>query len=175
MPCEEHSGLMELVGHHIFDVTTAFLSAREVDRMLFVKAPIDGLPKCPEFGGKAVKPCELLKICKSAYGLLSEAPRLWYLRACELLTEIAFQELPMCKATFMWMVDGSVKVILCLHVVDGLLVASPSVLQQLKDMISEKFTIKEWQDLGVRSLWPSLESRRDMWTASSLMTVHRAD
>lgn len=64
---------------------------------------------------------ELLRVCKSAYGL-SEAPRLWYLRATELLVEIGFKEIPMCKATYIWKKGDSLDVaaILCLHVDDGI-------------------------------------------------------
>lgn len=40
-----------------------------------------------------------MRIVKSAYGL-SEAPRLWYLRAKKLLLEAGFEELSMARATF---------------------------------------------------------------------------
>ena len=113
----------------IFDVTTAFLSGKEVDRELVIKAPPEGLPECPEFGWPAIKPFELLKVCKSAYGL-SEAPRLWYLRARELLISIGFEELSMAKATFIMKKEGEVVCILCLHVDDGLLVIKPSEVKK---------------------------------------------
>ena len=132
-----------------FDVSTAFLSGKEVKREVYIRAPMDGLPACPQLGEKAVSPGELLRVCKSAYGL-SEAPRLWYLRATELLEEVGFREIPMCKATYIWKKDGSseVEAILCLHVDDGLLVAARSTLDYLKKAIDERFSIKEWQDLG---------------------------
>ena len=55
-----------------FDVSTAFLSGKEVQREVYIRAPMDGLPACPQLGEKAVAPGELLRVCKSAYGL-SEA------------------------------------------------------------------------------------------------------
>ena len=132
-----------------FDVSTAFLSGKEVKREVYIRAPLDGLPACPQLGEKAVAPGELLRVCKSAYGL-SEAPRLWYLRATELLVEVGFKEIPMCRATYIWKKEDSLEVaaILCLHVDDGLLVASKDTMDHLKKSINERFSIKEWQDLG---------------------------
>ena len=130
-----------------FDVTTAFLSGKEVSREVYIRPPPEGLPACEEAGEEAVSPEELLKVCKSAYGL-SEAPRLWYLRASEILTEIGYQELSMCRATFIYKEKDEVVSILCLHVDDGLVVASKKVMEAMKKSISAKFSIKEWQDLS---------------------------
>ena len=132
-----------------FDVTTAFLSGKEVDREVLIRAPPEGLPALPEHGEAAVKPGELLRVVKSAYGL-SEAPRLWYLRARELLLEIGFEELAMAKATFVMRSkkNQEVQAILCLHVDDGLLVAAPSQAQKIRQAISERFAIKEWKNLA---------------------------
>ena len=52
-----------------FDVTTAFLSGKEVSREVYIRPPPEGLPACEEAGEEAVSPEELLKVCKSAYGL----------------------------------------------------------------------------------------------------------
>lgn len=97
-----------------------FLSGKEVQKEVYIRAPTHGLPACPQLGEKAVRPGELLRVCKSAYGL-SEAPRLWYLRATELLVEAGFQEIPMCKATCIWKDKDAEEAaaILCLHVDDG--------------------------------------------------------
>ena len=129
-----------------FDVATAFLSGKEVSREVYIKAPPEGLPVCE--GERAVEPNELLRVCKSAYGL-SEAPRLWYLRAVELLEELKFEELRMCKATFIRRGrGGAVVAILCLHVDDGFIVADKAELVKIKKEFEGKFTVKEWQDLG---------------------------
>ena len=92
---------------------------------------MDGLPACPELGQKAVEPMELMRVCKSAYGL-SEAPRLWYLRARELLLEIGFEELQMAKAAFVMKKGSEVVCILCLHVDDGLLIIHPSMAEKVR-------------------------------------------
>ena len=71
---------------------------------------------------KAVRPHELMRIVKSAYGL-PEAPRLWYLCAVELLEEGGMQEVPFARSTFV-QVDPkkTVRAICDLHVDDGFLV-----------------------------------------------------
>ena len=78
----------------IFDVTTAFLSGKALERLIHVRAPTDGLPGVP--GHAPVGASRLLQILKSSYGL-SEAPQLWYLRARELLLEVGFVELQCAK------------------------------------------------------------------------------
>ena len=89
-----------------FDVTTAFLSGLETQRELYVKAPVDGLP--PTDGWDAILPYELLRVLKSAYGL-TEAPRLWYLRAVELIHKTALKEIPAARATFVASENGELR------------------------------------------------------------------
>ena len=132
-----------------FDVSTAFLSGRPVERKVVIKAPPEGLPAVRE--EKPIKPYELLLLCKSAYGL-SEAPRLWYLRAKELLEELGFVELDMCRATFIMKRQNEVTAILCLHVDDGFLATAPSEMSDTQKRISSKFNIKEWQNLGEKPI-----------------------
>ena len=80
-----------------FDVSTAFLSGKETSRQVYVRAPTEGLPAAE--GEKSVRPRGLLEILKGAYGL-AEAPRLWYLRARELLAKCGFEELRVCRSVF---------------------------------------------------------------------------
>ena len=56
-----------------------------------MRPPRDGLP--------GVHPDSLLKIVKGAYGL-REAPRLWYLKAREILLGAGWEELRTAKAVF---------------------------------------------------------------------------
>ena len=97
----------------LFDVATAFLSGREVDRDLYVKPPA---------GPEVCWASTLWRILKSAYGL-SEAPRLWYIQAKNLLQQCGFEELAFAPATFVKIrtTAGQVCVvaILCLHLDDG--------------------------------------------------------
>lgn len=99
-----------------FDVTTAFLSGENTARKIHVKAPDGGLPavgKTP-----AVLAGELLQVLKSAYGL-TEAPRLWYLKAVRELESTPLKE-KMARSIFTAPTAGKVWAILCLHVDDGL-------------------------------------------------------
>ncbi|CAE7449079.1 TY1B-PR1 [Symbiodinium sp. CCMP2592] len=121
---------------YLFDVSTAFLSGKEVGRELYVRPPRDL---------KGTGLSELWLILRSAYGL-AEAPRLWYERAKELLSECGFEELPFALCTFVWRDPKSRKVlaVLCLHVDDGMLVADVKLMDRLKSAINDRFQIKVW-------------------------------
>ena len=95
-----------------FDVNTAFLSGKEQTRELYVRLPPDGLPGVPHGS--------LLKLIKGVYGL-KEAPRLWYLRAVELIRESGWTELESSKATFVCRdpKTGELTGMLVLHVDDA--------------------------------------------------------
>ena len=105
---------------YLFDISTAFLSGKEVGSELYVRPPRD-------LKGTTFE--ELWLILRSAYGLAG-APRLWYERAKELLSECGCEELSFALCTFVWRDPKSKKVlaVLCLHVDDGMLVAD-SLLQ----------------------------------------------
>merc|ERR1712012_1002763 len=75
-----------------FDCKTAFLTGKGHGRDIYCYPPKEGLP--------GVAPGSLLKIVKGAYGL-REAPRLWYLRAKEVLLEAGFEEMQTAKACFL--------------------------------------------------------------------------
>ena len=139
-----------------FDVTTAFLSGLETDRQIYVKAPAEGLPAAE--GWSAILPFELLRILKSAYGL-TEAPRLWYLRAVQLISQTPLKELPIAKATFAASEGGISWAILCLHVDDGLLLGDPndSRFVKLKAQLNKLFKIKEWKETPLTFLGVDLE------------------
>ena len=74
-----------------FDVKTAFLSGKQHNREIYMRPPPEGLPGVP--------PGSLLKIVKGAYGL-REAPRLWYLKAREVILSCGFEELQTARACF---------------------------------------------------------------------------
>ena len=91
-----------------------------------------------------------MRIVKSAYGL-PEAPRLWYLRAVELLEEGGMQEVPF-REVHVCPGDPkkTVRAICDLHVDDGFLVGEEGEFhfEKLKQYINEHFNIKEWSKLG---------------------------
>ena len=123
----------------LFDVSTAFLSGKNVSRDLYVRPPRDL---------KGLSAGELWKILKSAYGL-SEAPRLWCQKAKEDLRTCGFTELDFAPATFVKLRNKKgvrvVVAILCLHVDDGFLTAEPGrEVKEIREMINKLFSIKEW-------------------------------
>ena len=133
-----------------FDVTTAFLSGEPTTR-IHVRAPEGGLPAVNEW--PAIEAGSLLQVLKSAYGL-TEAPRLWYLKAVKELSTTALKELPMERSTFVASENGRSWAILCLHVDDGLLFGDPADprYQKLKKEIDSKFRIKEWKKVPMTFL-----------------------
>ncbi|CAE8613639.1 unnamed protein product, partial [Polarella glacialis] len=137
---------------YLFDVATAFLSGKATEREVYVRAPKEGLPAAD--GQPSVSPFQLKQVLKSIYGL-AEAPRLWYLQARSQLEKCGYQELKLCRATFLLQDPrtGLVESICCLHVDDGFLVGNfnnPAV-QKAKEYIDQHFNIKEWIDLQAQS------------------------
>lgn len=127
-----------------FDVTTAFLSGEKTSRNIHVRAPEGGLPAVESH--PAVQAGELLRVLKSAYGL-TEAPRLWYLKAVKEIEATPLKEMPMARSTFVASSNGTSWAILCLHVDDGLLFGDPKDQRyiDLKAEINRRFKIKEWK------------------------------
>ena len=127
-----------------FDVTTAFLSGEKTSRSIHVRAPEGGLPAVE--GHPAVQAGELLRVLKSAYGL-TEAPRLWYLKAVKEIESTPLKEMPMARSTFVASSNGTSWAILRLHVDDGLLFGDPKDQRyiDLKAEINRRFRIKEWK------------------------------
>ena len=75
------------------------VAGEKLQRELYTRAPKEGLPAV---GSRpAVKPFGLLEILKGAYGL-TEAPRLWYLKAKNLLEGIGAVELKIARACFVF-------------------------------------------------------------------------
>lgn len=134
-----------------FDVTTAFLSGEPTTRKIHVKAPEGGLPAVNDW--PAIEAGSLLQVLKSAYGL-TEAPRLWYLKAVKELSTTALKELPMARSTFVAAENGKSWAVLCLHVDDGLLFGNPEDprYQKLKKEINSRFRIKEWKKVPMTFL-----------------------
>lgn len=126
--------------HYAFDVATAFLSGKNTDRLVHVKAPKEGLPSTSV--SSAIAPFELLRVVKWAYGL-SEAPRLWYLRAVE-LQKVGMIEIPFCRSTFIAVDQGACYAFCGLHVDDGFVCGDPKnpKFEQLRKAIDGEFNTK---------------------------------
>jgi hypothetical protein len=131
-----------------FDVSTAFLSGKETNRAVYVRAPVEGLPATN--GHPMVPAGRLLEVLKGAYGL-AEAPRLWYLRARELMKQAGFVELKISRSVFMLRCKKTQKLLgICtLHVDDGKLYGDRTDAQfnQARKKLDQIFNMKEWHDL----------------------------
>ena len=98
-----------------------------------------------------MRPFGLLKILKGAYGL-TEAPRLWYLKAKNLLESIGAVELKIARAVFLFREKGKegpagLIAILSLYVDDGLLFGDPKDPRfvSVKKKVDSTFNIKHWK------------------------------
>ena len=113
-----------------------------------MRAPKDGLPAVD--GADKIPPYALLWLLKGAYGL-TEAPRLWYLRARQILSEIGFVELRCARAVFV-LRDETERLVamLTLHVDDGMLFGNGKspVFEKARKMIDKRFNIKKWAALN---------------------------
>ena len=93
-----------------FDVEAAFLNGVPLERLLYVRPPLD-------LAGQ--NPRELWKLEKAVFGL-TEAPRYWWLRIRKDLLETGWYEVPFLPATFVLYDQLGLCGILILHVDDGL-------------------------------------------------------
>ena len=123
-------------------VRKAFLIGKVLDREAYARAPKEGLPVVE--GAEAVRPYGLLEVLKGAYGL-TDAPRLWYLRARELLPNIGFIELKCCRAVFILWESEKLIAVLTLRVEDGLLWGDTKSMSYQKATlrINQTFNIKK--------------------------------
>eukprot|EP00971_Amphidinium_carterae_P327521 6458931-Amphidinium_carterae.3 len=128
-----------------FDVTTAFLQGKPTERDIYIRSPKQTLPSLDDHQLPEIPPCTLLKVLKSAYGL-SEAPRLWYLRAHEALIESGFQQVEAAPCCYRWTEGNEVIALLSLHVDDGLVIADldSSRWKDIQRRVNEAFSIKAW-------------------------------
>ena len=147
-----------------FDVSTAFLSGLAMTREVYAKAPREGLPAAE--GWEAVPSYALLRLLKGAYGL-TEAPRLWYLRARQVLTQLGFTELRCARAVFVYRLAGRLVGLLTLHVDDGMLFGNLEdiELRKIQEKINGSFKIKYWQTVSEDSSidYLGMQWRRTAW------------
>ena len=122
------------------------MSGQPTTRKVYIRAPKEGLPATGDQA--AVPPGRLLEIVKGAYGL-TEAPRLWYLRAREILEGHGWKELQRSRSTFVSREEGRTIATLNLHVDDGIDLGEKEHLRYQKEIrdMSKSFHIKEWQNL----------------------------
>lgn len=131
------------------DVSTAFLSGVFDYRNLYLRPPKEGL--------EGVKDGELLEMQKGVYGLCN-APRLWWRRLRQVLTQIGFTEMHMLPCVFVyWARDAGgerkqLMGLLAVHVDDMVVAGSAefeTVLTAMKGELSfGKWYVREFDFLG---------------------------
>ena len=102
-------------GWHLqsFDVESAFLTGRWMNREVYFRPPPEGLPGLP--------PGCLVKAVKRLFGV-PEAPPLWYLEFMEKAKMVGFETIPGCSCLLVLRsTRGQPIGLLCAHVDDGLI------------------------------------------------------
>ena len=127
-----------------FDYKAALLTGKEHDREIYCRPPKEGLP--------GVHPGALLKLVKGTYGL-REAPRLWYLRAREVLLEAGFEEMQTARACFCLYDKSDPKQtvnvgMLVLHVDDACFAGEGPVWEKAMQHVRKKFIIGKEEYYG---------------------------
>ena len=130
----------------IGDIRAAFLNGVEAPRRLYFRQPVRGIP--------GLQPGQLVEIIKGVFGL-STSPKLWWLKlSTDLLgitvdqggekLQIKQNEIGPC----LFMIqnkEGKVKGAILTHVDDLMVMAEPEIHQALKDAISAKFPVDDWE------------------------------
>ncbi len=131
------------------DAQAAFLQGLELRRDLWLSLPRDGI--------EGVDPRQLAKIKKGIFGL-SESPRMWFDRVCQVLLsetfvladgEYKFRPCPLDPCVFILTKegdDGEPAGYLALHVDDILLVAPSETNKTLQRKISSLFPVEDWEE-----------------------------
>ena len=117
-----------------FDIKAAFLQGQPQDDRLI------GLEPCPELAQEmGLKPTEICKLVKSAYGLI-DAPFLWYKTLSTALTNLGFETSPFDPCVFV-LRDPKTSLpsgIIGIHVDDGLCGGDESFYQKL-DVLRKQY------------------------------------
>jgi hypothetical protein len=113
-----------------FDVSSAFLTGKMMARTLYFRQPREGLPGVPQG-------C-LIKALKGLFGI-PEAPRLWWLRALEVIAEAGFEAVRACAGLFVLRDAGRLVGILALHVDDALWAGSGKRYEKARQHIRHIF------------------------------------
>ena len=132
------------------DVQAAFLNGLSLQRDLWMEQP-----KC---GVEGLDPRQIAKIRKGIFGL-SESPRMWYDRLCQvLLTEVfevddekyTLKPCPLDPCVFLLTKDGDEntcpQAYIAIHVDDLLIIAPEEINCPLRVHISKLFPVDDWEE-----------------------------
>lgn len=136
-------GWMVTVG----DIRATFLNGVEAPRGLYFRQPVRGIP--------TLERGQLIEIVKGVFGLAT-SPKLWWLKLSSDLLQLRLQvqgeiyvveqnEIDPCAFRIRRLRDRLICGMIFTHVDDLLVMAAPEIFQEVKDRLSEKFPIDEWE------------------------------
>eukprot|EP00435_Cladocopium_sp_Y103_P068690 s358_g32.t1 len=129
------------------DVKAAFLNGIEAPRNLYFRQPQRGIP--------GLCPGQLIEIKKGVFGL-STSPKLWWLKLSSDVIDITFEynsekfkveqnEIDPCCFRIVSCGDGRIAGMFFTHVDDIMVMAEGGVFQAVKEEISRRFPVDEWE------------------------------
>ena len=136
-------GWMVTVG----DIRAAFLNGVEAPRGLYFRQPVRGIP--------TLEKGQLIEILKGVFGLAT-SPKLWWLKLSNDLLQLRLEvggeayvveqnEIDPCAFRIRRVSDRYICGMIFTHVDDLLVMAAPEIFQEVKDKLSERFPIDEWE------------------------------
>ena len=121
-----------------FDVESAFLTGRLMEREVYFRPPPEGLPGLP--------PGCLIRAKKGLFGV-PEAPRLWYLEILEKAKKVRFEQVPGAPCLMVLRdLDGITVGLLCLHVDDVLMAGGGDYYRKQKAELLRSLRLKHNKD-----------------------------
>ena len=134
-------------GVAVGDIRAAFLNGVEAPRGLFFRQPVRGIP--------TLVPGKIVEILKGVFGL-STSPKLWWLKLSNDLLQLSIDheektyyieqnEIDPCAFRIRQQGDGQICGMIFTHVDDLLVMAAPGILEKVKEGLSKKFPIDEWE------------------------------
>ena len=139
------------------NVKSAFLQGNQIDRDLYLKPP------------KEADTGNLWKLKTTVYGL-SDASRVWYLRAKEELFKVGREMCKYVEAIFYWRSQNILQGIISCHVDDFCWGGNELFKKKVIDVIKEKFHISQEESLVFRYVGIHLSQQRD-----GSITIHQHD
>ena len=111
-----------------FDVTTAFLQGKPLQRDIFIKPPLE-----------KARPGKTWKLLKACYGLY-DASRKWYIAVRETLLEMKMKSVSGDDAFFYILMDGKLAGLCIIHVDDFLMGGNDHFYNLIEEKLAKRFT-----------------------------------
>ena len=127
---------------HQGDVEAAFLNGGVLKREIYLKAPRGGLPAVGDFA--AIEEGTIMKARKSVYGL-NDSPFEWNLEHVRGVKEVGFTQSQIHPTVFYFWRNAALEGMLCMHVDDDLIAASPWLKANVLPLLRKRFVYGKWK------------------------------